>query len=143
MYCASWIDDVVVGDLTKLLTPEQFGPGLVSTSCISLEATSAVLADKLSVDVRIVAAMVVRNTTPLVIACPVRLPSFAMPFEIDKTLKATKKWKTLFLRTFTNNLPIPAFFFVEDLRPAAFQFPTLARHTSKVVPILNFPTELA
>ena len=37
---------------TKQLTPEQFGPGLVSTSCISLEATSAVLAEKLS-DVRI------------------------------------------------------------------------------------------
>ena len=37
---------------TKQLTPEQFGPGLVSTSCISLETTSAVLADELN-DVRI------------------------------------------------------------------------------------------
>ena len=36
----------------KQLTPEQFGPGLVSTSCISLETTSAVLADELN-DVRI------------------------------------------------------------------------------------------
>ena len=52
---------------TKQLTPEQFGPGLVSTSCISLEDTSAVLAEKLS-DVRIaVAAM--RTTAGLVTAC--------------------------------------------------------------------------
>ena len=54
-------------DSRKLLTPEQFGPGLVSTSCISLEDTSAVLADKL----RIVAAMLERNTTRLVLVCPI------------------------------------------------------------------------
>ena len=30
---------------------------------------------------------------------PIRLPNFVMPLKMDKTLKATKNWKILFLRT--------------------------------------------
>ena len=45
----------------KQLTPEQFGPGLVSTSCISLEVTSAVLAEKLTV-----VAAIIRTATGFV-----------------------------------------------------------------------------
>ena len=71
-------------DSRKLLTPEQFGPGLVSTSCISLEATSAVLAEKLS-DVRIaVAAM--RTTAGL--ACCVRQFSSFIALKMDMTISA-------------------------------------------------------
>ena len=55
-------------DFLKQLTPEQFGPGLVSTSCISLEVTSAVLAEKLN-DVRIavvnIASPIWRSLTQL------------------------------------------------------------------------------
>ena len=130
-------------ELRKLLTPEQFGPGLVSTSCISLEDTSAVLTDRLAdklTAVRAAAAKAVRNTARFDIACPVLYSSFVMS-KMDKTLKATKNWKTLFVRTFTK-VPTPLFFFVDDLRAAAFQFPTLARHISKVVPMISFPNEL-
>ena len=68
------------------LTPEQFGPGLVSTSCISLEDTSAVLADELS-EVRIAAdsAVAVRNTTCLVVVCCILSFSLARPLKMDKT----------------------------------------------------------
>ena len=55
-------------DFLKQLTLEQFGPGLVSTSCISLEVTSAVLAEKLN-DVRIagvdIASPIWRSLTQL------------------------------------------------------------------------------
>lgn len=69
---------------TKQLTPEQFGPGLVSTSCISLEETSAVLAEELS-DVRIaVAAM--RTTAGLVTACCLWQFLSFLALKMDKTL---------------------------------------------------------
>ena len=72
-------------DLVKQLTPEQHGPGLVSTSCISLEDTSAVLADKLS-ELRIAPVMLVRANTRLVIACPIRYSNFVRSLKMDKKI---------------------------------------------------------
>ena len=79
-----WVKRAPGEDITKLLTPEQFGPGFVSTSCISLVDTSAVLAEKLN-NVRIaVAAM--RTTAGL--ACCVRQFSSFMALKMDMTLSA-------------------------------------------------------
>ena len=69
---------------TKQLTQEQFGPGLVSTSCISLEATSAVLAEKLS-DVRI-AVPAIRTTAGLLTACCFWQFLSFKALKMDKTL---------------------------------------------------------
>ena len=69
---------------TKQLTPEQFGPGLVSTSCISIEATSAVLADKLG-EVRIAVAAI-RTTAGLVTACCFCQFLSFLALKMDKTL---------------------------------------------------------
>ena len=68
IYPDKYRTNMMRSDFLKQLTLEQFGPGLVSTSCISLEVTSAVLAEKLN-DVRIagvdIASPIWRSLTQL------------------------------------------------------------------------------